>query len=201
MTRITQYVSLGIGMWVVGSSGIICGCSSSSNSNPGNGNPTTFTSSVDASKQLGALTTAEMQQLCRDTLTYQASQITPQQKNTLFCLGFEAVAIAQAMTNGTDPSQACHTAYTQCQSMSLGVDAGTSSNNCNTATVLAGCTATVSQFNQCTQDEMAATKAAISTLGPQICDEMDAGMMSTPATPASCTAIKQACPSFTTPGS
>jgi len=151
--------------------------------------PSTVVTTVDTSKQLGNLTATEYQQLCRDTIVYNESQITAQQTNIQICTA-EAIEESQSGNN-------CRSSYANC--IATATDpyaAGTSS--CDTVTVPTGCTATVAQYNACTQDRTAATKALFSQFGPQICDELDAGakLSTTAPTPASCQILQTACPNF-----
>jgi len=151
------------------------------------------TAAVDTSKRLEDLTPAEMKQLCLDAVDYMSSQITNEQMLSMSC----SVAGLLGSLSGTNPTQACHTAYTACVTAAAGGNP-TSSNNCDTVTVPTDCTATVSAYNTCMQDQVAATKAVLGEFGPQLCDQLSTnpGGPQSPATPASCQAVQQLCPSL-----
>ena len=148
-----------------------------------------FATTVGGSQTLDVIPTALAQQLCKDAYAYIRSQITLQQSMAVACS-------LQAIVTAFGEAQACHAAYTAC----IGSDAGTSSSNeCNTEPEPTGCEATVSQYVTCLQDQIALTKPTLSQFGPEVCDQLDAGLPSTPK-PASCQAIAYYCADPLYPG-
>jgi hypothetical protein len=151
-----------------------------------------FVTTLSGSLELGDLGTAQTLQLCRDYYTYVISQITVQKMIASDC---SVQAFVMAGLGATNASQSCHTSYDQCVTAAGAFDPISA---CNYDPAPSGCSATVSQYVTCTQDQVAARKPYLDQMGPQLCDQLDAGLPAIPE-PPSCKPIFHGC-SATLPG-
>jgi hypothetical protein len=183
-----------VGMVFVGMVFVGCGSSSSSPNSAG-----TFTTSVNGSKPLSALTNAEKLQLCKDATAYFQSPgvIHSECKIAGFIEAQLSVAFDGTLTD-TQLQMECTQAVDQCANTDK--DGGTSVTMCNTdQPPPASCTATVADYTAC----ISAFPQALSGAAPE-CSTItraslgaDAGSLGSTADPTTlpgCMTLSNKCP-------
>jgi hypothetical protein len=156
----------------------------------GGGGGPTFSTSVPSGSAVNTLTPAQLTQLCNDIDSFTSKELS----STSICQAATVAVVAQQAAQNPGLSDA-ELQVTCANEMSLVctlvVDAGSSGANC---------TATVGQISACLNDQGAAiaryegmfpacsaiTRAKLAAI------DLDAGI----AEPASCTALRSSCPSF-----
>lgn len=174
---------------------LVGGCGGSSSSN----GPTPVDTGLPADKQLGQLTDAEVQQACERFVQAYTADFTPQRMTAYACT---ALSISSTQSSST-----CQSQTNDCVSHPpSGLTTGTTTPSCTTANAseFAGCTATVSQMEQCLTDELAVLQTLMSKVNcslagnPQAMQQLVAGGVQQPA---SCQSIETRCPGATSGGS
>jgi len=178
------------------------GCSSSNKPAPAGG-----VTSVDQSKQLSSLSASEMQTLCNDFKNYLV-QKTSQDFAARSCM--QSALVASGLSDPTQASQACHTAYDDCMAPSNPQDSSgiTINSLCPSSPAAPSCSMTVSQYIDCLNQLIPAAQAAWAlTVG--LCDNLTScsGTCNSPLSlPTACAQVNTTCPgltpqvTYTTPG-
>src|ERR1700690_3648582 len=132
--------------------------------------PASSVTSVDQSKQLSSLSASEMQTLCSDFKSYLAKQ-TAQDYAASACM--DSALFASGLSDPTQASQACHSAYDTCMAPSnpQGSAGITVNSLCPTSPAAPSCSMTVSQYIECLTQLIPIAQAAWATrLG--LCDNL-----------------------------
>lgn len=147
------------------------------------GNTSQQTVVVGGSKQLKDLSSAELYQvLCTDTGAYITAQMDDDTIMSMSCTMIAAIAAEMA------PDQ-CPATFSECMKQSP----SSQSDQCTADTSsVADCTATVSQYNTCVHESVAAMKT-IASVGAKACTDPTA-LDAVSDKPASCATIEQLCP-------
>lgn len=169
----------------------LAGCSSSSNGGTAGGGGT-ITTSVDTTKDLSALTSADLTTYCHDVEAYEASAYTAAQAKAFSC------ALSAAFS-GAGSVAACQTAYQSCESAASDAgtsgDAGTTTDPCATLQQQAAqCNATISDIDKCIEEQTALIKS-VAAAGQANCTPSTSDAATTSPTPT-CDSIKSTCPSI-----
>lgn len=196
-------VSLGIagmlgvlGMW--GALGAVAlGCHSSGTANLGG-----FSSSIPGDTRFDQFTPQQIQTFCNEVSSFDQSSGQGMDYQKLACVfdGFLAAEFSQAPQTDASVQAACTTAYNQCLATP-----GTTTTNCPTMAMLAGCSATVSEYTSCLND---ATKLEVQTIEslPTCADltvadlTATSGALQTTPTPQSCQTFDAKCPALAVTG-
>ena len=148
----TATVKMGLGLafrcFMGGAILLVVGCGSSGSSPNGGG---AFTTSVSGSKPLGALTTAEKTQLCKDASAFlQSSNVVLAECKLAGVFEAEFSAAFDSTLTDTELRAACTDGVNQCVASEKDGGTSTTMTTCNTdQAVPASCTATVADYTAC----------------------------------------------------
>jgi len=157
---------------------------------------TTPITSVDSSKSLSSLSSAEMQTLCSDLGSYIVRETSAAYAERA-CI--QSAVVAASNSDASLAVQACHSAYDTCMGPSYPKDSSgvTISRLCPSAAPDApSCTLAVSQFVQCITD-LTPLAVAAWALQRGLCDNLiscSGSCNSTLMLPPSCVQVNNTCP-------
>jgi hypothetical protein len=172
------------------------GCHSSSTANLGG-----FSSSIPGDTRFDQFTPQQIQTLCNEVSSFGQSSGQGADDQKLACIfdGFLAAEFSQAPQTDASVQAACTAAYNQCLATP-----GTTTMSCPTMAMLAGCSATVSEYTACLND---ATKLEVQTIESlPTCADLTAadlttsGALQTTPTPQSCQTFDAKCPALALAG-
>jgi hypothetical protein len=164
----------------------------------GGGGSSTFQTSVPANVEIGQLTPAQQQTLCKDFDAYFSNLLTKAQNCRI--VGFTAAAVSAAFNDAASDAELrteCQKAVTDCQAAPE--DTNTT---CDPAT--AACHATVAEFTSCLNDVGAATKAELavipdcSSLTRATLQSTDSSSGGSDVTSPACDTVMTKCPEINT---
>ncbi len=186
-THVRSFTSL----IVIGAFAALVGCSNSNSG--GTGGAGTIATSVDTTKNLSALSAADLTTYCHDLETYEANAYTAAQAKAFSC------ALTAAFEGGGTVA-GCETAYQACESSTADagttVDAGTATDPCTTLQQQATqCNATISDIDTCIEEQAALIKTVAAESAQTVCTPSTVDAATTSPTPT-CDSIKATCPTI-----